>query len=117
MKEYITVSASPERIWRLWEEGYRARGEKLELGSQGRVKSLLYSISALTPRVHFSVIWKTFFTKLIFSQSIQPLAEGSRICYEVQIKGFFAFPARWLLKNRIRQQLQTALRMVQSQLR
>lgn len=106
MEEMIEARVSPAEVWAAWEK-------KLE---QGQTGPLRYKILDMQKGESFSILWKTLFVRLIFTQSIKPTAKGSEICYSVQIKGLFAWFVRFILGKKIRNNLFAVLKAMAKQL-
>src|SRR3990167_973657 len=104
MEKKIFAKVSPEIVWKAWEKAHANYGnEKLQEGLKGTSQKngsrFKYQISEVIPGKQFSIIWKTLFVKLHFTHRVSSFMEGSEISYRVQIKGFFSFFVKWLLKN------------------
>ncbi len=110
MEERIETRVSPEKVWSSWE-----RAHEIVEGRKG-VKKFRYQVLNVVPGKRFSILWKTLFVRLLFSHSVSPTKWGSEICYSVQIKGPFAWPVRWLLGKKIRQNIGLVLKAIVSQL-
>src|SRR3989344_6071757 len=98
MKETIEIAASPMQVWNTWE---RAHGEQgIQAGKSGKDR-LRYQILDVKKGESFSILWKSLFVSLLFKQSVFETKKGSQIHYQVQIKGFLAWPVRLFLKKKI----------------
>lgn len=107
MEEHIQTRVSPEQVWRIWE-----RAHVMEEG-KGKVR---YKILNIKKGESFSILWKSLFVRLIFNHKVIPANKGSLISYDVQIKGPFAWPVRWLIGEKIRKNLQFVLKTIVKEL-
>ena len=105
MEERIEVRVPPETVWQAWE---RAHENKLQEGIQGK-SSFRYQILNVKKGESFSILWKTMFVRLLFSHAVRPMRSGSQILYKVEIRGLFAWPVRWLIGGKIRNNLRLVL--------
>ncbi len=125
MQQVIEARVSPQKVWEAWERAHQLHGEQeenkgLQSGIQGRSrhsttggkKGFRYYILNVVPGKSFSILWKTFFVRLIFTHSVRPTKRGSEISYEVQIKGLFAWPVRWLLGGKIKSNIDLVLKQI-----
>jgi len=108
MEQKIETRVCPEKVWASWERAY----EK-QKGVSGKFK---YQVLDIVPGEQFTILWKTFFVKLFFSHIVSPSRVGSQICYSVKIKGPFAWPVRFLLGKKIRQNIGLVLKAIVKQL-
>ncbi len=122
MKQIIEARVSPQKVWEAWEKAHEMHGRQgLESGIKGHSKSggkkgFSYQILDVVPGKSFSILWKTFFVRLIFTHNVKPSKRGSEITYEVQIKGLFAWPVRWMLGNKIKSNIDLVLKQIVKQL-
>ena len=75
-----------------------------------------YRIAEVEPGVRFAMIWKAYFVRLALLQSLRATDVGTEICYEMQVRGFWGAPVRWMLRNVVRKQLEKALELLAKQL-
>jgi hypothetical protein len=126
MEEKIETRVSPEKVWQAWEiahanheSGAIAKGRKGKSGAKNG-RGFKYEILDVVKGERFSLVWKTLFLRLIFSQSVSRKKRGSEIKYSIQIRGLFAAPVRWFLGNKIRynirQVLKTMVRRLEDEL-
>ena len=116
MEEIIEVRVPPELVWQAWEkahalhkEGGIVPGVRAKTKGEGS-KGFRYQILDVTPGISFSIRWKTLFVRLIFTHTVTPAPKGSEIRYGVKIRGFFAWPVRYFLGNKIRKNLSFVLK-------
>lgn len=102
MEEMIETRVSPEVVWEYWEK-------KMDVGQTGKFR---YKILDLRKGESFSILWKTLFVRLIFNHSVKPTHKGSEICYQVQIKGLFAWPVRWLIGAKVKRNIGYVLKAI-----
>ena len=99
MEEMIEARVSPKEVWKAWERAIEeGKGKK---GCQ---------VIDIQDGKSFSILWKTLFVRLIFRHSVQGIEKGARIHYQVQIRGLFAWPVRWILGGKIKKNLQAVLK-------
>lgn len=121
-KEIMEARAPPEKVWEIWERAHAKNGQKqIEKGQRAYSKAegksqFKYEILEVVPKQKFSILWKTLFVRLIFTHEVQATRRGSEICYQVEIKGPFAWPVRWMLGGKIRQNINLVLRAIVKQL-
>jgi hypothetical protein len=108
MKEKIETRVAPEKVWASWERAYEKQ--------KGVAGKFQYQVLDVIPGEQFTILWKTFFVKLLFSHIVSPTKLGSEICYSVKIKGPFAWPVRWFLGNKIRYNIGLVLKAIVKQL-
>ena len=106
MEEMIEARVPAAKVWDAWEKG-------IERGQGGKFR---YQILEMKKGESFSLLWKTLFVRLIFSHTVTPTSKGSEIRYQVQIKGLFALPVRWILGAKIRQNVRLVLKSVVKEL-
>jgi hypothetical protein len=120
--EIAESRVSPDKVWEIWEKAHAKNGQtEIKKGqrasAQGKGKSKFqYEILDVVPKQRFSILWKSLFVRLIFIHEVRPTQRGCQICYQVEIKGFFARPIRWLLAAKIRQNIALVLRAIVKQL-
>jgi hypothetical protein len=122
MEEMIEARVAPAKVWDAWEKAHRIHSEKgIEPGvkshsrAEGKSK-FKYQILDVVPGKSFSILWKTLFVRLIFTHRVTSTKRGSEISYNVQIKGLFAWPVRWLLGKQIQKNIRSVLKQIVSQL-
>lgn len=123
MEEVIEAAILPETVWQAWERAHAKNGEEgLVSGVRSKTtsanaKGFSYQILDVVPGMRFSILWKTLFVRLIFTHTVLPAPRGSEIRYSVRISGFFAWPVRFFLKNKIRNNLRFVLKEFVKQLK
>jgi len=116
MEEMIETRVSPETVWQAWERAHVAHGQtKIESGQKGKNK-FRYEVLDVKMGESFSISWKTLFVRIVFSHLVQKTKKGSKIQYKVQIKGLFAWPVRWLLRDKIQKNIRSVLKAVVTEL-
>lgn len=116
MEETIEARVPPETVWEAWEKAHALHGQTgIEPGQKGK-SQFRYQILDVKKGESFSILWKTLFVRIIFSHSVRPTKRGSEIRYRAQIKGLFAWPVRWLLGNKIKQNISLVLKEIVRQL-
>ena len=114
--------ASPERVWQAWVKAHAMHGQDgLRSGAKGEMKGngkkgFPYQIVDVVEGKRFSMLWKTMFVRLIFSHEVFPTPIGAKVRYDFRIEGLFAWPMRWLLKEKIRANLANVLKAFIKQL-
>jgi hypothetical protein len=109
IESIIQTKVSPQKVWQAWssahamEKGFEPK-QKGVLRTQGGGK-FSYRILDVREGESFSILWKSMFVRLIFTHSVIPKAKGSQISYRVQVRGFFAWPVRYFLSDKIRRNL------------
>lgn len=112
MEEMIEARVSPEEVWQAWEKAHALHGQKgIEEGQKGKSK-FKYKVLEVKKGESFSILWKTLFVRLVFTHRVKPTQRGSEICYAVKIKGPFAWPVRWLLGQKIKNNISYVLKAV-----
>ena len=89
------------------EKGFAPK-QKGVLRTEGGSK-FSYRILDVREGESFTILWKSMFVRLIFTHTVVPKAKGSEISYRVQIRGFFAWPVRYFLSEKIRRNLHSIL--------
>jgi hypothetical protein len=109
MEEQIEARVSPEQVWAIWERAHALQGQKsIEEGQKGKNR-FRYQVLGVIRGRSFSIVWKNLFVKLIFKHEVRPAKAGSLISYQVEIKGLFAWPVRWMLQEKIRKNIRLVL--------
>ncbi len=122
MEEMIEAKVKPEVVWQAWERAHAQHGQGgLIEGQTGESKAegksrFRYKVFDVVPGKQFSIVWKTLFVRLLFSHSVKPTVRGAEIRYNVQIKGPFAWPIRWLLGKKIQNNISHVLKTIVKQL-
>ena len=117
MEASIEVGVSPEAVWRAWEKAHSIHSaQPIEPGQRAKSTGFKYRILDVVPGERFSILWKNLFVRMIFTHSVQPLNTGAKIRYTAEIKGLFAWPVRFMLKNKIRKNLAFVLKEFAKQL-
>ena len=112
MEEQIEVRVPPEEVWAVWERAHALHGQKgIREGQKGK-DQFRYEVLDVKKGESFSILWKTFFVRLIFTHRVEGTKYGSQISYKVQIKGLFAWPVSWLLGEKIRKNIGLVLKGV-----
>lgn len=113
IESVIQTKVSPKRVWQAWsvahsmEKGFAPK-QKGVMRTEGGSK-FSYRILDVIEGESFTILWKSMFTRLIFTHTVVPTAKGSEISYRVQIRGFFAWPVRYFLSEKIRKNLHSIL--------
>ena len=112
MEEMIEARVPPQAVWAMWEKAHALYGEEGSVSGNKGKKKFKYKILNVQKGECFSILWKTLFVRLIFNHSVKPIATGSEIRYKVQIKGLFAWPIRWLVGEKIKNNLAAVLKAI-----
>jgi hypothetical protein len=116
MEETIETKVDAKEVWQAWERAQRANGELgIQAGQKGK-NQFRYQILNVKKGESFSILWKTFFTRLVFTHSVAPISGGAKISYKVQFKGLFALPVKWLLGAKIQKNLNYVLKAMVKEL-
>ncbi len=107
MEESIETSVSAQKVWQMWEKAHN----NLEVGQKGKTQ-FKYQILDIKKGEGFSILWKTLFVRLIFSHSVIPTDRGSKITYQVKIKGLFAWPVRFFIGEKVRKNISSVLKSI-----
>jgi hypothetical protein len=120
IESVIQTKVSPDIVWQAWRKAHAmdsgfSPGQKGALKTQGGSR---FSYKILDVRVgeSFTILWKSLFVRLIFTHSVMGLAKGSKISYRIQIRGFFAWPVRYFLSEKIRLNLNAILKSLVKEL-
>ncbi len=117
MEEQIEASVLPSEVWRAWERAHAGQNQKgLKEGEKDRKGKFAYQILNVKEGESFSILWKSLFVRLIFTQSVKPTLKGSLISYQVQIKGPFAWAVRWLIGEKVRKSISSILKAIVKEL-
>ncbi len=117
----IETRASPQAVWKLWQKTHKM-DETFVPGQKGSLKgnrrgSFSYRILDVSKGQHFTILWKSLFVRLVFTHAVAPVEpKGSSISYSVQIRGPFAWPMRFLLSGKIRNNLALVLKSLSREL-
>lgn len=112
MEEVLEAAVSPQTVWEAWSRAHALHG-----GEKGRAQNgFRYQVLDVREGESFSILWKTFFVRMIFTQRVRPSRRGSEISYHVQIKGPFAWPVRWVLGGKIKKNIHLVLKAIVKQL-
>lgn len=106
MEELIEARVTPAQVWQAWEKVH-----VLEEGKTGKDK-FRYKVLNVKKGESFSILWKSLFVRLIFTQSVKPTSKGSEIRYHVQAKGLFGWAIRLFLGPKIKQNISHVLKAV-----
>ncbi len=110
MEEVIEARVSPEAVWAAWEKAHAVHGQRgIEEGQKGK-STFHYRVLNVKKGECFSILWKALFVRLIFCHTVKPIPKGSEIRYQVEIKGLFALPVRWVLGKKIRRNISCVLK-------
>lgn len=102
IKSSVQTSVPPQIVWISFQKTFSE-----EKGKSGRFK---YRILSVREGESFSLLWKTFFSRMIFTYSVVPHERGSEISTQVEIRGLFSRLLRYFLKNKIQQSLDLSLK-------
>lgn len=120
MEDSVEARVSPEEVWNAWERAHQLHGQKgIEAGQKGfsqNAAKFKYQVLDVKKGESFSILWKTLFVRLVFTQRVKPTLRGSEIFYGVQIKGPFAWAVRWALGNKIKRNISLVLKSIVKQL-
>lgn len=111
IESVIQTRVSPDRVWQTWKKTH-------DLDSKtGRKGRFAYRILAVSEGESFSILWKSFFAKLVFTQEVKAIeSKRSEIRYRVEIRGLFRWPLRYLLRKKIEQNLAHVLQSLVKEL-
>lgn len=115
----ITTKASPQAVWVLWKKKHGI-DDSFYPGNKGRpqgTSGLTYRILEVSEGRCFKILWKSFFTRLVFTHSVNGIEGGSEICYQVDVRGIFSWPLERLLKNKIQKNLNDVLLALANELK
>ena len=104
----IQTKVSAPLVWQSW---HRVLGmdQGFAAGKKGKA-GFRYKILEVKPGHSFTLLWKSLFVRLAFTHSVFDRPIGSEIVYQVKIIGLLAWPVRFLLKNKIRRNLDLVLK-------
>jgi hypothetical protein len=105
IESVIKTKVTPEKVWEAWIKSY---GQNIAAGIEGKSR-FSYRILEAIPNKSFSILWKSLFANLIFNHSVKALEKGSEISYRVQVRGLLAVPVQFLLRKKIRRNLDCVL--------
>lgn len=93
----------------------------MESGKKGVSKTsnrskFKYQIQEIIEGESFSILWKSFLTSLLFTYKVTSFSKGSEISCSVKVRGLLSGPVRWMLGNKIRKNLESALHTLVRQL-
>jgi hypothetical protein len=108
MEESIETSVPATVVWQAW--------ERFRTGERGKTGHFKYTVLEVEEGKKFSILWKTLFARLIFTHVVDPTPQGSRIRYQVTIRGPFAWPLKVLIGKKLRRNIAALLRSFVSQL-
>ena len=111
MEATIESGVPCEAVWRAWEKAHGIHaGGPIEPGQRSKSPGFKYKILSVVQGESFSMLWKSLFVRLIFTYSVRALKRGSEIRYAVEITGLFAWPVRFMLRNKIQKNLSFVLK-------
>lgn len=110
MEEMIDTRVPADRVWQSWEKAH-----ELKEGTEGKNK-FHYKVFDVKKGESFSVLWKSLFVRLVFTQSVRPTPKGSQISYRVQIRGLFGWAIRLLAARKIKRNISHVLQSVVKEL-
>lgn len=117
MEASIEARTTADVVWRAWEKAHELHAnEPIEPGQRAKSSGFKYKILDVVPGERFSILWKSLFVRMVFTHSVKAVKNGVEIRYSADIKGIFAWPVRWMLKNKIRQNLAFVLKQFTKQL-
>jgi hypothetical protein len=101
IRSAVRTRISPEIIWHSFSRTFSA-----ENGKNGRFK---YRILSINEGESFTLLWKTFFARLVFTYAVVPCQTGAEISTQVEIRGIFSRILHYFLKNKIQRSLDLSL--------
>ena len=111
---------SKEKVWQYWVKAHAVNGQgSLESGAKGFMqgkKKIPYQIIDVVPGESFSILWKAFLIRFVFSHRVSEVRGGSEIRYDFKIQGLCAWMVRWMLIGKIRANLSSVLKEFARQL-
>lgn len=117
MEASIEASVTAETVWRAWEKAHELHAnDPIEPGQRAKSSGFKYKILDVVPGERFSILWKSLFVRMIFTHSVKTVKRGVEIRYTAEIKGLFAWPVRFLLREKIRKNLSFVLKEFAKQL-
>ncbi|MBF8263386.1 MAG: hypothetical protein HW387_1051 [Parachlamydiales bacterium] len=116
----IETKVSSQTVWQAWKKAHAMDATFLP-GHKGALKTeggsrFTYRILDVRDGESFTILWKSMFVRLIFTHAVIPQLRGAKISYRVQIKGFFAWPVRYFLSEKIRRNLKSILKSLVKEL-
>lgn len=106
----------PYKVWAAWESSQSAHSKgALVSGYKGFMmapgnKKVPYEILDVVPGKCFSILWKAFFVKFVFSHKVESSGYGSVISYDFKIAGPLGWMVRWLIAPKIKANITDALK-------
>jgi hypothetical protein len=117
MEAIIETRVTADAVWRAWEGAHATHANgPIEPGQRSKSTGFKYKILDVVQGKRFSILWKSLFVRMIFTHSVKPIKKGSEIRYTAEIKGPFAWPVRFMLRNKIRKNLSFVLKEFTKQL-
>lgn len=120
--QQIYAKVAPQKVWAAWEKAHSlhsnsafAPGQKAKTQGE-KAKGFKYKIIDLEQGESFTILWKSYFARLLFTHRVRPQSNGSLIEMGFQIKGPFAWPLRWMLEKKIQKNLAHVLAQMAKQL-
>jgi hypothetical protein len=107
-EQKIEARTTVPQVWKAWEKIHSETG--IVEGKSGEVKKIKYRFREVEAGRGYTIEWKTYLTRLIFTHSAQPSKRGVEIVYTAEVRGLFAWPIRWLLGRKIEHNLGLVLR-------
>lgn len=111
----------PDKVWLAWKQMHQWDQKKpFKVGQKGRSffgsKVAFFEITDIQEKKSFTLTWKAFFVKLLFTHKVEPIKKGSEITYEARFKGIFAPLVQWRVSKKLKGQMGEALHRFVSQL-
>jgi hypothetical protein len=111
IESVVQARVSSDRVWQAWKKKHDLDAKK---GRKGR---FAYKILAVSEGESFSILWKSMFAKLIFTQEVKAIQpKKSEIRYRVEICGLFRWPLRYFLRKKIEKNLTLVLQSLVKEL-
>lgn len=120
--EEVEASVPPEIVWDSWKKAHGIHSDQpFEVGVKGKTKKeagrgFRYKIVDIKEKESFSIVWNSYFAKLVFIHRVKSVPRGSKIQMDFQITGPLAWPLRFLLQKKIKKNISHVLKEMARQL-
>lgn len=114
IKVEVFSKAPAKRVYQAWSEMYQAKtGGNFKEGYKGNItemgKKMPFEIKQVKKNDSFTIVWRSFLVRIIFTYAVKQEHKGSTISCKVRFGGPFGWVGRIFLKNKMRKNLEDML--------
>lgn len=110
IKVEVFTKAQAKRVYQAWSDMYQSKtGGNFKEGYKGYItemgKKMPFEIKKVDKNEGFTIVWSSFFVKIIFHYAVKQEDKGSTISCQVKFGGLFGWVGSLFLKKKMKKNL------------